>query len=134
MARVYETVTVLCLLGTLVLGMTYVLSALLDYQNSSLHTLLSKYIYYIYNLDIKTIKLRQGYRSNVICFTDLWSYYLPFLYSCVSFVGVVMLLRKYRVYSCNSIMHTAEKNQYVIFFKRINFFREVALIREFLYP
>lgn len=63
MARVYETVTVLGLLGTLVLGMTYVLSSLLDYQNSSLHTLL-----------------------------NLWSYYLPFLYSCVSFVGVVMLL------------------------------------------
>ncbi|XP_032678202.1 protein Lilipod [Odontomachus brunneus] len=63
MARVYETLTVLFLLGTLVLGMTYVLSALLDHQNSSLHTLL-----------------------------NLWSYYLPFLYSCVSFVGVVMLL------------------------------------------
>ncbi|XP_076762132.1 LMBR1-like protein lilipod [Xylocopa sonorina] len=63
MARVYETVTVLCLLGTLVLGMTYVLSALIDYQKSSLHTLL-----------------------------NLSSYYLPFLYSCVSFVGVVMLL------------------------------------------
>lgn len=42
MARVYETVTVLCLLGTLVLGITYVLSALIDYQKSSLHTLLSK--------------------------------------------------------------------------------------------
>ncbi|KAL2746170.1 protein Lilipod [Vespula maculifrons] len=40
MARVYETVTVLCLLGTLVLGMVYVLSALIDYQKSSLHTLL----------------------------------------------------------------------------------------------
>ncbi|XP_078036427.1 LMBR1-like protein lilipod [Augochlora pura] len=63
MARVYETVTVLCLLGTLVLGMTYVLSALIDHQKSSLHTLL-----------------------------NLWTYYLPFLYSCVSFVGVVMLL------------------------------------------
>ncbi|XP_026674759.1 protein Lilipod isoform X7 [Ceratina calcarata] len=63
MARVYETVTVLCLLGTLVLGMTYVLSALVDYQISSLHLL------------------------------NLWSYYLPFLYSCVSFVGVVMLLQ-----------------------------------------
>lgn len=45
MARVYETATVLCLLGTLVLGMTYVLSSLLDDQNSSLHTLLSKYIH-----------------------------------------------------------------------------------------
>lgn len=43
MARVYETVTVLCLLGTLVLGMTYVLSALIDHKKSSLHTLLSKY-------------------------------------------------------------------------------------------
>ncbi|XP_012266650.1 protein Lilipod [Athalia rosae] len=63
MARVYETVTVLCLLGALVLGMTYVLSALIDHDKSSLHTLL-----------------------------NLWSYYLPFLYSCVSFVGVVMLL------------------------------------------
>ncbi|XP_003397105.1 protein Lilipod [Bombus affinis] len=63
MARVYETVTVLCLLGTLVLGMTYILSALIDHQKSSLHTLL-----------------------------NVSSYYLPFLYSCVSFVGVVMLL------------------------------------------
>ncbi|XP_046833604.1 protein Lilipod isoform X2 [Vespa velutina] len=63
MARVYETVTVLCLLGTLVLGMVYVLSALIDYQKSSLHTLL-----------------------------NIWSYYLPFLYSCVSFVGVMLLL------------------------------------------
>ncbi|XP_020292441.1 protein Lilipod [Pseudomyrmex gracilis] len=63
MARVYETVTILCLLGTLILGMTYVLSTVLDYQNTSVHTLL-----------------------------NVWSYYLPFLYSCVSFVGVVMLL------------------------------------------
>lgn len=63
MSRVYETLTVLCLLGMLVLGMTYVMSSLIDYQKSNLHTLL-----------------------------NLWSYYLPFLYSCVSFVGVVMLL------------------------------------------
>lgn len=42
MSRVYETVTVLCLLGTMVLGMTYILSAVLDKQKSSLHTLLSK--------------------------------------------------------------------------------------------
>ncbi|OXU29475.1 hypothetical protein TSAR_009195 [Trichomalopsis sarcophagae] len=40
MARVYETVTVLCLLGAMVLGMTYILSAVLDRQKSSLHTLL----------------------------------------------------------------------------------------------
>lgn len=42
MARVYETVTVLCLLGALVLGMTYILSALIDHHKSSLHTLLSE--------------------------------------------------------------------------------------------
>lgn len=42
MARVYETVTILCLLGTLILGMTYVLSTVLDYQNTSVHTLLSE--------------------------------------------------------------------------------------------
>ncbi|KAK0172852.1 hypothetical protein PV328_006119 [Microctonus aethiopoides] len=63
MARVYETMTVLCLVGVLVLGMIYVLSALIDYQKSNLHTIL-----------------------------NLWSYYLPFLYSCISFVGVVLLL------------------------------------------
>ncbi|KAK0078649.1 hypothetical protein PV325_002229 [Microctonus aethiopoides] len=40
MARVYETMTVLCLVGVLVLGMIYVLSALIDYQKSNLHTIL----------------------------------------------------------------------------------------------
>ncbi|KAJ8668335.1 hypothetical protein QAD02_009998 [Eretmocerus hayati] len=63
MARVYETLIVLCLLGAMVLGMTYILSAVLDRQRSSVHTIL-----------------------------NFWSYYLPFLYSCVSFVGVVTLL------------------------------------------
>lgn len=28
-------------------------------------------------------------------FTDLWKNYLPFLYSCISFIGVLMLLRNY---------------------------------------
>ncbi|KAK9879356.1 hypothetical protein WA026_004205 [Henosepilachna vigintioctopunctata] len=63
MGRVYETFTVLTLLGILVLGMTYVISALIDRSNSDFHTLL-----------------------------NLWSYYLPFLYSCISFLGVLMLL------------------------------------------
>lgn len=61
--RVYETLTVLSLLGLLVLGITYVISALIDKDNSSIQTLL-----------------------------NLWSYYLPFLYSCISFFGVLMLL------------------------------------------
>ncbi|XP_034251934.1 protein Lilipod isoform X2 [Thrips palmi] len=63
MGRVYETVVVLFLLGIVVLGITYIISALLDKDKSSIQTLL-----------------------------NLWSYYLPFLYSCVSFLGVLMLL------------------------------------------
>ncbi|CAH1101460.1 unnamed protein product [Psylliodes chrysocephalus] len=63
MARVYETFTVLGLLGLVVLGMTYVISALIDKDKSSIQTILS-----------------------------FWTYYLPFLYSCISFFGVLMLL------------------------------------------
>ncbi|KAL7294824.1 protein Lilipod [Trichogramma pretiosum] len=63
MAKVYETITILSLLGAMILGMTYILSAVLDHQKSSLHN-----------------------------FFNLWNYYLTFLYSCVSFIGVVMLL------------------------------------------
>nr|CAD7606780.1 unnamed protein product [Timema genevievae] len=63
MARVYETTVVLVLLSILVLGMTYIMSALIDKDKSSIQTLL-----------------------------NLWSYYLPFLYSCISFLGVLMLL------------------------------------------
>ncbi|KAJ9579896.1 hypothetical protein L9F63_004447, partial [Diploptera punctata] len=63
LARAYETLIVLGLLAIVVLGMTYVMSALLDNQQSNIHTLL-----------------------------NLWTYYLPFLYSCISFLGVLMLL------------------------------------------
>ncbi|GLV41036.1 lilipod [Carabus blaptoides fortunei] len=63
MARVYETFIVLLLLAMVVLGLTYVISALIDKDNSSIQTLL-----------------------------NLWSYHLPFLYSCISFLGVLMLL------------------------------------------
>ncbi|KAJ4432358.1 hypothetical protein ANN_20977 [Periplaneta americana] len=40
MARVYETFIVLCLLAVVVLGMTYVMSALIDKEQSNIHTLL----------------------------------------------------------------------------------------------
>lgn len=42
MGRVYETFTVLSLLGMVVLGMTYVISAVIDRDKSSFQTLLSK--------------------------------------------------------------------------------------------
>ncbi|KAF4518924.1 hypothetical protein B566_EDAN006762 [Ephemera danica] len=62
LSRIYETFTVLVLLAVVVLGMAYILSALLDRDGSSLHRLI-----------------------------HLWSY-LPFIYSCVSFIGVLLLL------------------------------------------
>ncbi|CAH2012803.1 unnamed protein product [Acanthoscelides obtectus] len=62
-SRIYETVVVLLLLSVAVLGTTYVMSALIDPDNSDIQTIL-----------------------------NLWTYYLPFLYSCISFFGVVILL------------------------------------------
>ncbi|CAG2058684.1 unnamed protein product, partial [Timema podura] len=44
MARVYETTVVLVLLSILVLGMTYIMSALIDKDKSSIQTLLSKFV------------------------------------------------------------------------------------------
>ncbi|XP_038222863.1 protein Lilipod [Zerene cesonia] len=60
--RVYETFIVLILLGIAMLGLAYVISAWL-----------------------------KGDRSGIDALLNLWTY-LPFLYSCVSFVGVLMLL------------------------------------------
>ncbi|KAM6981380.1 limb region 1 homolog-like protein [Aplochiton taeniatus] len=62
MARVYETGVVLLLLSLLVFGMVWVASALL-YDNTARETL-----------------------------HDLWEYYLPYLYSCISLFGVLLLL------------------------------------------
>ncbi|KAF7278261.1 LMBR1-like protein lilipod isoform X2 [Rhynchophorus ferrugineus] len=61
-ARVYETFVVLILLAVVVLGMTYVLSALFNAEE-----------------------------KKVIPIFNLWCY-LPFLYSCISFLGVLILL------------------------------------------
>ncbi|XP_062321534.1 limb region 1 homolog-like protein isoform X1 [Osmerus eperlanus] len=63
MARVYETAVVLLLLTLLVLGMVWVASALLQDNNMA----------------------RKG-------LYDLWEYYLPYLYSCISLFGVLLLL------------------------------------------
>ncbi|XP_053689368.1 protein Lilipod [Sabethes cyaneus] len=63
MARVYETFTVFSLLAFIVFGMTYVISALRDPDRSTFQALF-----------------------------NLGKYHLPFLYSCVSFLGVLLLL------------------------------------------
>lgn len=61
-ARVYETIVILILLIVLVLGMTYLLCLVLGYGQLGLVNLV-----FVWN-------------------------YLPFLYSCVSFLGVLLLL------------------------------------------
>ncbi|XP_074652399.1 limb region 1 protein homolog isoform X2 [Tubulanus polymorphus] len=63
MARVYETSIVLLLLAVLVFGLAWVASALIDKDKSSRQTLF-----------------------------DVWNLYLPYLYSCISLLGVLMLL------------------------------------------
>ncbi|ELT98960.1 hypothetical protein CAPTEDRAFT_167057 [Capitella teleta] len=63
MSRVYETALVLILLAFLVCGLAYVASALIDNDSPSRQALF-----------------------------DIWNFYLPFLYSCISLLGVVMLL------------------------------------------
>eukprot|EP00058_Branchiostoma_floridae_P009230 XP_002594718.1 hypothetical protein BRAFLDRAFT_122794 [Branchiostoma floridae] len=63
MARVYETFVVLFLLGVLVVGLVWVASALLDQDTASRESLL-----------------------------NFWNFYLPYLYSCISLLGVLLLL------------------------------------------
>ncbi|XP_030633070.1 limb region 1 homolog-like protein isoform X1 [Chanos chanos] len=62
MSRVYESVVVLLLLTVLVVGMVWVASALLNNSTA---------------------------RESLY---DLWEYYLPYLYSCISLTGVLLLL------------------------------------------
>ncbi|XP_072349881.1 limb region 1 homolog-like protein isoform X3 [Scyliorhinus torazame] len=63
MARVYETFVVLFLLTLLVLGIVWVASAIINNDAASWESLY-----------------------------DLWDYYLPYLYSCISLFGVLLLL------------------------------------------
>ncbi|XP_036747400.2 protein LMBR1L isoform X6 [Manis pentadactyla] len=63
LGRVYETVVILMLLTLLVLGMVWVASAIVDNDKTSRESLY-----------------------------DLWEYYLPYLYSCISLLGVLLLL------------------------------------------
>ncbi|KAK6182150.1 hypothetical protein SNE40_009897 [Patella caerulea] len=63
MARVKETTIVLILLAILVLGLAFVASALINDDQNSKQTLF-----------------------------DMWNIYLPYLYSCISFLGVLVLL------------------------------------------
>ncbi|KAL3835916.1 hypothetical protein ACJMK2_021377 [Sinanodonta woodiana] len=65
LARVYETAVILIILAAIVFGLSWVALAFFDDDRQSKQTLF-----------------------------DLWYTYLPFLYSCVSFLGVLVLLCK----------------------------------------
>ncbi|XP_036905401.1 limb region 1 protein homolog isoform X1 [Sturnira hondurensis] len=62
-ARILETLVMLLLLALLILGMVWVASALVDQDAASMESLY-----------------------------DLWEFYLPYLYSCVSLTGCLLLL------------------------------------------
>ncbi|MBN3288839.1 LMBR1 protein, partial [Polyodon spathula] len=62
-ARVLETFVMLILLGLLILGIVWVASALIDNDAASMESLY-----------------------------DLWEFYLPYLYSCISLMGGLLLL------------------------------------------
>ncbi|KAI7814902.1 putative limb region 1 protein-like protein [Triplophysa rosa] len=62
-ARVLETFVMLFLLGLLILGIVWVASALIDNDDASMESLY-----------------------------DLWEFYLPYLYSCISLMGGLLLL------------------------------------------
>nr|XP_031529642.1 limb region 1 protein homolog isoform X3 [Vicugna pacos] len=62
-ARILETLVMLILLALLILGMVWVASALVDNDAASMESLY-----------------------------DLWEFYLPYLYSCISLMGCLLLL------------------------------------------
>ncbi|KAI5934609.1 Limb region 1 protein [Manis javanica] len=62
-ARILETLVMLVLLASLILGMVWVASALVDNDAASMESLY-----------------------------DLWEFYLPYLYSCISLMGCLLLL------------------------------------------
>ncbi|XP_072910984.1 limb region 1 protein homolog isoform X2 [Hemitrygon akajei] len=65
-ARILETVVMLILLGLLIFGIVWVASALIDNDAASMESLY-----------------------------DLWEFYLPYLYSCISLMGGLLLLCAY---------------------------------------
>lgn len=95
-SRAYETFTVFSLLAVVVLGITYVVSAFIYPEKRGLQTLLSEYKFaiceHVNNLTRSSFNHFFRYLFSLSTPTDLGSYHLPFLYSCVSFIGVVLLL------------------------------------------
>lgn len=91
MARVYEAVVLLLLLALLVLGIVWVASALL-HDNLARKNLYGEkdapQTFFLFGLGHNNL-------ADPLVNSDLWEYYLPYLYSGISLFGVLLLLRKY---------------------------------------
>lgn len=90
-ARLYETCTVLMLLSICVLVLTYLFYTFFYTEQSLLHMMFSEF--WLLLRFITAVSL--FYDFNL---TDLSTNYLPFLYSCISFIGVLMLLSNYEFF------------------------------------
>ncbi|XP_076041415.1 LMBR1-like protein lilipod isoform X1 [Oratosquilla oratoria] len=88
-ARILETVVVLSLLVVLVFGVAFIISALLGYYEE-------EGIYQIIGADFHSCTTLPQFLlvlADVLIDTEVWgSFYLPFLYSLISCLGVLMLL------------------------------------------
>lgn len=85
----------LLLLSIFVLVLTYLLYTIFYAEQSLFYMLCSKFLYiflrcYTFTLFFIIVLLIYDFYL-----TDLWNNYLPFLYSCISFIGVLMLLSNY---------------------------------------
>lgn len=100
-ARVYETFTVFMLMAIIVLVLTAVLSAVFGIEKFQFFWFLSKHLVGKQFHSVSLTNCTQTRKSECITnlprlrFTDLGSVHLPFLYSCVSFLGVMLMLSKY---------------------------------------
>ncbi|XKL59531.1 hypothetical protein PGB90_000547 [Kerria lacca] len=98
-ARVYETVSILFILFVFVIGITYVTSSFIDDQKSGIFSVL-----------------------------NLWSYHLPLLYSCISFLGVLMLL----ISRQTAISEKHRRRIFNIYFGRAKHKKKVIILRNLL--
>ncbi|MEJ1271262.1 limb region 1 like [Cricetulus griseus] len=93
LGRVYETVVMLILLTLLVLGMVWVASAIVDNDKASRESLYEpEGVPVTLSLSPPSLQEDEDKLTCLFLSLDFWEYYLPYLYSCISFLGVLLLL------------------------------------------
>lgn len=84
----------LFLLALLILGIVWVASALIDNDAASMESLYGMYVYDPAQLCSSSINLSIIFTIHLFLPVDLWEFYLPYLYSCISLMGGLLLLSK----------------------------------------